>query len=223
MRWLVVVGWLGLGAGVAWGQACDVAGAAAERRHEVPEGLLRAIGRVESGRRDPATGQVAAWPWTINAEGRGRAFDSVADALAATEVLRRGGVGSIDVGCFQVNLLHHPGAFATLEEGFDPERNAEYAARLLKSLRGRTGSWEEAVAAYHSATPERGGPYRDRVLAAWGRAAWGRAGGLVAAPVAAVVPVVRMVSWSASTLGGSGVRVWAPSAPGQGASVISIR
>lgn len=215
---VLLAGWFTvMGAACARAQPCEAAGAAAERRHEVPEGLLRAIGRVESGRRDPASGQVAAWPWTINAEGRGRVFDSAADALAAAEALRRGGTGSIDVGCYQVNLLHHPGAFASLEEGFDPERNADYAARFLKALRGRTGSWDDAVAAYHSASPERGVPYRDRVLAAWQRG-----GGAPALPAAAAVtPVLRVVSWSAPA-GGGAMRVWSPSAPGQGASVIAI-
>ena len=40
----------------------------------VPPRLLFAIARVESGRRDPATGGTHPWPWTINAEGRGSFF-----------------------------------------------------------------------------------------------------------------------------------------------------
>ena len=79
---------------------CEAAGTEAEQRHGVPAGLLNAIGRVESGRRDPISGQLAAWPWAINAEGRGKLFDSQAEALAGTRTLQAGGVASIDIGCF---------------------------------------------------------------------------------------------------------------------------
>src|ERR1700679_2924443 len=48
------------------GQQCRAAIAAAERGHGIPAQLLQAIGRVESGRRGPNTGEWGAWPWTIN-------------------------------------------------------------------------------------------------------------------------------------------------------------
>jgi hypothetical protein len=107
---------------------CQAAGMDAERLHAVPPGLLLAIGRVESGRRHPATGMVAPWPWTINAGRTGRQFESDAEALGMTRRLRAQGVSSIDVGCFQVNLAHHPDAFVSLEDAFDPHANADYAA-----------------------------------------------------------------------------------------------
>ena len=72
----------------------------------------------------------------------------------------------MDVGCFQVNLLHHPAAFANLEEAFNPLANARYAARFLTTLRANTGTWDLAVGQYHSATPAIGEPYRERVMAA---------------------------------------------------------
>jgi hypothetical protein len=139
----------------------------AERRHAIPPRLLHAIGRVESGRVDAASGQVAPWPWTINAEGEGRYFDSKAQAIAAVNALRARGVRSIDVGCMQVNLAHHPDAFASLEQAFDPAANADYAARFLRRLFEQTGAWPKAAAHYHSATPELGEAYRKRVMAAW--------------------------------------------------------
>jgi hypothetical protein len=74
---------------------------------------------------------------------------------------------SIDIGCLQVNLLHHPNAFASLAEGFDPAANARYAARFLVELRNRLGGWLPAIGAYHSATDWRAEPYRARVLANW--------------------------------------------------------
>ena len=200
---------------------CDIAGAEAERRHDIPDGLLRAIGRAESGRRDPATGRFAPWPWAINAEGRGRLFDTQAEALAGARALQATGIASIDVGCYQVNLVHHPAAFATLEDGFDPGRNADYAARFLAALRAKTGAWESAVAAYHSATPERGNPYRDRVLAFWGSPGTSLpAAGPAPIPAAAPTPlVVRVVNWTPPS---GGMKIWTPSAPGHGAAVINM-
>jgi hypothetical protein len=156
--------------------SCERAGAAAEREWELPPGLLASIGRIESGRYDPATGRVAAWPWTINAAGQGRYFDDNTAAVAAVRDLLMQGVRLIDVGCFQIDLYYHPEAFATLEEAFDPRSNASYAARFLAELHARTGSWEAAIADYHSAVPEQGGPYRSRVLADW------QGGGLRIAP-----------------------------------------
>lgn len=147
--------------------SCEAAGAEAERAWQLPPGLLAAIGRIESGRYDPATGKVAAWPWTINAAGQGRYFDSSPTAVAAVRDLQMQGVRLIDVGCFQIDLFYHPEAFTTLEDAFDARSNADYAARFLSELYGRTGSWEAAIADYHSAAPEEGGPYRTRVIADW--------------------------------------------------------
>jgi phytoene dehydrogenase-like protein len=74
---------------------------------------------------------------------------------------------SIDVGCMQVNLMHHPDAFANLDLAFDPQVNAAYAARFLKELFAQTGDWTKAAALYHSATPELGAEYQRKVLAVW--------------------------------------------------------
>jgi hypothetical protein len=147
--------------------ACARAALLAEHDAALPPGLLGAIGLVETGRRDASSGQVTAWPWSVNAAGEDRAFSSAAEAIAYARERQRADVRSIDVGCFQINLLHHPGAFATLERAFDPDANAAYAARFLVELHRRAGDWETAVALYHSATPGLGGPYRDQVLARW--------------------------------------------------------
>ena len=147
--------------------ACRQAIAAAEREHRLPAALLHAIGRVESGRPDPRTGGVVSWPWTINAEGLGRFFDSKEAAVAAVRALRARGVTVIDVGCMQVNLHHHPRAFASLEEAFDPLANARYAGLFLARLRQDARDWETAAARYHSRTPERAEAYKSKVLAAW--------------------------------------------------------
>ena len=141
--------------------------AVAEHSTTIPERLLSAIAVVESGRRDPGTGSVAPWPWTINVEGVGHVYDSKAAAIAAVQDFQARGVRSIDVGCMQINLLAHPSAFGSLDEAFDPAANARYAARFLSQLYQQTGTWLRATAGYHSLTPEIGDEYARKVLAAW--------------------------------------------------------
>jgi hypothetical protein len=148
-------------------ELCRTAIAQAEREAALPPRLLAAIGRVESGRRDPGTGTVGPWPWTINAEGRGSFFPDRAAAIAAVRTLQGQGVRSIDIGCMQINLRHHPHAFGSLEAAFDPLTNARYAARFLSELHAGRGDWMRAAAHYHSQTPEFAEPYRHRVAAAW--------------------------------------------------------
>jgi hypothetical protein len=164
--------------GVAWanpsmwatqspGEQCRTAISAAERGHAIPAQLMAAIGRVESGKRDPGTGAWGAWPWTINAEGQGYYFDTKAEAIAAVQGLQAQGVRSIDVGCMQVNLKYHPDAFPTLDMAFEPATNADYAARFLVQLHDQTGDWTQATANYHSADPAEGGPYAAKVTSVW--------------------------------------------------------
>lgn len=148
------------------GQLCRAAIATVEREAGLPPRLLAAIGRVESGRRDPTTGGFHPWPWTINAEGRGSFFPDKAAAIAAVRQLQAAGVRSIDIGCLQINLRHHPNAFASLEEAFDPLANARYAARFLTELQASRGDWMVSASHYHSQTPEFAAPYRARVTAA---------------------------------------------------------
>lgn len=149
------------------GLLCRAAVAAAERESGIPAHLLAAISRVESGRHDPRTGDLHPWPWTANAEGTGYFYDTKAQAVAAVHGMQVHGVQSIDVGCGQVNLMHHPNAFPTLDIAFDPRANATYAGKFLRELFDRTGDWTKAVAEYHSATSDIGDEYRKKVLAAW--------------------------------------------------------
>ena len=148
-------------------QLCIAAIGVAERAQRTPARLLAAIARVESGRPD-ARGVVQPWPWTINAEGTGRFFGSKAEAIAAVEALQARGVRSIDVGCMQVNLMHHPHAFASLDEAFDPSANAAYGARFLSALHHDLSTWPAATAAYHSQTAGIGTDYARKVMVAWG-------------------------------------------------------
>lgn len=146
---------------------CRNAAAAAERTANIPPQLLAAIARVESGRYDRVSDRIVPWPWTINFEGQSSYFESKEQAIAAVRTLQAQGARSIDVGCLQVNLMHHPNAFMSLEQAFDPSINAAYAARFLSTLRDRTGDWVGAAAQYHSMTPDLGADYRKKVLVAW--------------------------------------------------------
>ncbi len=146
---------------------CTQAGNAAEAAAGLPANMLVSIGMVESGRVDAVSRLVVPWPWTVNIDGAGRYFASKAEAVAFTRLAQSSGAGDIDVGCFQVSLNFHPDAFADLETAFDPAANAAYAARYLSALKAQTGSWNTAIADYHSAVPDLGLPYQRRVLAAW--------------------------------------------------------
>ncbi len=149
----------------ALNHVCDAAAAKAERDWNVPPGVLSAVGTVESGR---AAGPIGTppWPWTINAAGQGRYFATKEEAVAGVVTHMERGFPYIDVGCFQIDLAYHPGVFRSLDEAFDPDRNAQAAAQILSAERARAPDWSTAVARYHSATPGLGMPYLQRVRAA---------------------------------------------------------
>ncbi|MCA0995409.1 transglycosylase SLT domain-containing protein [Alloyangia pacifica] len=146
---------------------CDSAALEAAQALGVPVPMMRAITRVETGRRQ--NGQLRPWPWTVNLGGDGHWFNSAAEARAFASAHVARGRQNIDIGCFQVNYRWHGRAFASTDQMFDPEANALYAARFLKRLYAETGGWDAAVAAYHSRTPEYARRYMARyrsVLAA---------------------------------------------------------
>ena len=149
-------------------ELCRAAIGMTERMTGVPDRLMQAVSVMESGRRD-ADGTVWPWPWTINVEGVGEVYESKREVIAAVQRHQAAGARSIDVGCMQVNIKHHPEAFASLDEAFDPLANARYAAKFLQQLLAQTGSWPRAVAGYHSLTPDIGGEYARKVLAIWAR------------------------------------------------------
>ncbi len=146
---------------------CEAAAVSAEYTERLPPRLLQAIDLTESGRLDPAAGRMRPWPWTIDVEGEGQFFDTRQDAIAAVRQAQARGVKSIDVGCNQVNLMYHPEAFASLDDAFDPNLNARFAARFLNTLYAESRDWSHAIAAYHSETPALGDAYRVLVLARW--------------------------------------------------------
>ena len=184
-----------------------------------PPNLLNAIGRVESGRTDPRDGVVKAWPWTINAEGKGTLYENKEDAIAAVNALRARGVTSIDVGCMQVNLAWHPDAFASLDDAFDPLTNVRYAARFLRALYTETADWEIAAAYYHSKNPDLALAYQQKVLAQMGGTGIGTGLGLHKADPVQPPHNDLASAWAATVSPSPGGAssffnaAWAPSAP----------
>lgn len=159
------------------GALCGAAIALAERAESIPRNLLGAIAQAESGRPVAEDRVGGAWPWTVTTGGSGLFFRSKEEAMQAAAEALAMGQDNVDVGCLQINLGHHPDAFMSLEEAFDPLANAAYGAAFLRALFLETGSWPEAVGRYHSATPTRNSRYRAKVLDFWneGRGAAPRA------------------------------------------------
>jgi hypothetical protein len=144
---------------------CDIFIARQEKACGIPQNLLKAISLRESGKKVGRS--MVAWPWTINVNGIGYTYSSKEEAINAVENFRKKGAKSIDVGCMQINLKHHPLAFRNLSEAFDPQTNVMYAANFLGNLKNQYGSWFNAVAHYHSASPRFHTPYRQGVIRQW--------------------------------------------------------
>lgn len=81
-----------------------------------------------------------------------------ADALATGRPhqweIRKLEVLSVDIGLMQINWKFHGHHFDSMAALFDPATNIDYAARHLKALLDEHGDLEQAVAHYHSNTPE---------------------------------------------------------------------
>ncbi len=144
---------------------CTYATQKMEKVYQIKRHLLTTIASVETGRWDPEKKQKNAWPWTVNAQGKGMFFDSKDEAVREVKRLQRLGVKSIDVGCMQINLAYHPDAFETVEDAFDPQKNAQYAAKFLKNLyENNDKDWIKAAMAYHSKVPTKAQKYKKKIV-----------------------------------------------------------
>ena len=139
-----------------------------EHKYNIKKHLLTTIASIESGRWNEKTQQKLAWPWTINAQGKGYFFETKAEAVKKAKELRAQGITSFDVGCMQINMLYHGQEFSSLEEAFDPIRNVEYAAKFLNNLyEANDNDWLKAATAYHSSVPEKANVYRKKIVEAF--------------------------------------------------------
>ena len=141
---------------------CESLAAASGAARGLPEGLLPAIARTESGLLHKR-GSARAWPWTLNVQGKGLFFESREKALAHLRKVVASGVRNVDVGCMQINYRWHGSHFSSLEEMLDPRANTAYAADLMSRLYVTQGDWAAATAHYHSADAARGAAYVGRV------------------------------------------------------------
>lgn len=140
------------------GELCLEAAHRAARAHSVPAEVLVALTMTETAtRRD---GEPHPWPWAVNDGGTGHWFRSREAALQFARARLKEGARNFDVGCFQLNYRWHASAFASLEQMFDPVRNADYAARYLRSHYLATGDWSLAAGRYHSLTEKHASRYR---------------------------------------------------------------
>ena len=148
---------------------CDQAAYKAATQTNVPYNVLRAISRTETGR--TLGNSLKPWPWTVNMEGDGHWFDTLDEARSYVFKHFKQGARSFDVGCFQINYKWHQDGFQSIDDMFDPDSNALYAAEFLQSLYGEFGNWTDAVGAYHSRTERHATRYTERyaeILAALG-------------------------------------------------------
>lgn len=135
-----------------------------EYKYRIPGDTLYSISMNETGRLHSTKKIKLVWPWTANVEGKGYFFDSKREAVAFVRAEMLAGKESIDVGCMQINLKHHPDAFRNLEQAFDPAANVAYAASFLKAKYDLLKDWHKAIAHYHSATESLGEKYKNNVI-----------------------------------------------------------
>lgn len=150
-------------------ELCESEIVKAERKYGIPNRLLMAIGTVESGRSLGNIKSTRPWPWTICARGKSYYCSTKSAAIATVKRLMARGIRNIDVGCMQVNLMHHSKAFQTLEEAFTPHNNVDYAARFFTKLRKTCSTWTKAVGHYHSSLAAYYKPYCEKVYNTWCR------------------------------------------------------
>lgn len=127
--------------------SCEAAIDMAERKLNLPPGLLMAMGKVE------AMYQGRIWPWSLNVRGQKFRHPTFEAALDHLRRLIAEGETVIDVGCLQLNT-YWVARGMPLEKTLDPEANALTAAFHLRDLMKRYETWSAAVANYHSGRTE---------------------------------------------------------------------
>ena len=103
----------------------------------------------------------------INASGRSIYLKSLSEAKQIVQKKLNAGVTNIDLGLMQLNWRWHGSAFANIEEMLQPEKNIEYAAKLLQSLYLQHGNWQAAIRHYHSNKEQYNRKYSRKVAMCW--------------------------------------------------------
>lgn len=118
--------------------ACLAAAREAERRHDLPDGLLVGIALNESGLHAHA----------LNIAGRAYYPE---DRAEAERLLRTTRAGYVMAGCLQVNARVH--ARGGQVWPLDPKKASDWAARYLRQHYETYGSWDMAVVRWHGGSP----------------------------------------------------------------------
>ena len=132
----------------------------------VPLNVLYSVGLTETGRRGSLQ------PYDLNVNGRAVHSESLSKALQHFAEAKARGAKLIDVGCMQINAHFHGSHFPSLVAMFDPAANVDYAARFLKALKAREGSWTLAVARFNAGPANASA---ERTMCAPSSATWSRA------------------------------------------------
>lgn len=130
-----------------------------ESQKGIPQDLLKAIAKIESG----------ISPWAINVSGRAHMFKSKEAAAKYARELVQEGTTNFSVGCMQLHYASHRRHFKSVEAMLEPQNNIAHAATLIKTLERRHGSMERAIKLYHSPSPEHHNKYKNRVYGVWAK------------------------------------------------------
>lgn len=128
-----------------------------EARYRIPKGLLLSIGRVESSLN----------PLALNINGNPAKANNWIEMIRIIRKSQGQGITNIDIGIMQLNMRWHRDEFKLLTDMLDPQKNIEYAARLLVKLKRQHKDWRLALRYYHSANPEHNRKYSKKVVMCW--------------------------------------------------------
>lgn len=118
----------------------------AEKRNNIPTGLLLAVAMTESGMKGQPN------PLALNIAGRSYFGDSIENVARIVQSNLNRGIKSIDVGCMQINLKYHGNRFPSFHSLLNNDTNVAYGAWYLSSNASKRGSWFEGVMDYHNKT-----------------------------------------------------------------------
>ena len=129
----------------------------AEEQHKIPSGLLSALVQVESNY----------IPCALNFAGKGHYPKNTDTAKELIDGNIAQGIRNIDIGLAQLNYHWHGSKFSTASEMLNPQKNIDYAAKLLVALYQKHGNWQGAVRSYHSSHAKHNRVYSRKVVMHW--------------------------------------------------------
>lgn len=116
---------------------------AAEKKYNLPSGLLLAISLVESGYEGKPH------PYAMHLNGKSVFANDLKEASSHMRLQNGKLKPNISVGCMQLQVYYHKGHFDPVENILVPAENVDYAGRFLADLRYRFKNWTFAVRRYN--------------------------------------------------------------------------